>query len=220
MTSADVKATERFKAGGTLHRDAPSYVTRPADDELFSSCFQRRILLYPDAAPDGQIEPDDPHGRAAAPARLPGGDHRSERLGTQVSREQWYLGIVKRLAQDLRLAVEPEQWWRERGRNHAGAALRSIFCTMWCWRDQQTQLWCLSTRSILTLKLDLRRRLLRRHSVTPITSARSDPAYDRLTFVLLGVVAPTDLIKDRTRTPFNIGHAIDLQEFSRADARP
>jgi hypothetical protein len=34
------------------------------------------------------------------------------------------------------------------------------------------------------------------------------------------VVAPTDLIKYLTRTPFNIGHAIDLQEFSRADLGP
>ena len=45
------------------------------------------------------------------------------------------------------------------------------------------------------------------------------PEYDRLTFVLLGVVAPTDLIKDRNRTPFNIGQAIDLCEFSRTDAQ-
>jgi hypothetical protein len=41
-----------------------------------------------------------------------------------------------------------------------------------------------------------------------------------LTFVLLGVATPTDLIKDRDRTPFNIGHAIDLLELSRADAQP
>ena len=37
----------------------------------------------------------------------------------------------------------------------------------------------------------------------------------RLTFVLLGVATPSDLIKDRARTPFNIGRAIDLREFSR-----
>jgi tetratricopeptide (TPR) repeat protein len=40
-----------------------------------------------------------------------------------------------------------------------------------------------------------------------------------LTFVLLGVATPTDLIKDRTRTPFNIGQGITLQEFSRTDAQ-
>src|SRR5215213_6105476 len=35
-------------------------------------------------------------------------------LGTQLSREQWYLGIIKRLAVDLRLKLEVEQWWHER----------------------------------------------------------------------------------------------------------
>jgi hypothetical protein len=47
----------------------------------------------------------------------------------------------------------------------------------------------------------------------------SNAAYKRLTFVLLGVAAPGDLIKDATRTPFNIGQPIDLREFDRADAQ-
>ena len=36
--------------------------------------------------------------------------------------------------------------------------------------------------------------------------------------MLLGVATPSDLIKDRARTPFNVGHAIALQEFSRQEA--
>ncbi|HMT21765.1 MAG TPA: AAA-like domain-containing protein, partial [Promineifilum sp.] len=47
-----------------------------------------------------------------------------------------------------------------------------------------------------------------------------NPRYDRLTFVLLGVAAPTNLIKDRNRTPFNVGTPVDLKEFSRSDAQP
>jgi len=48
----------------------------------------------------------------------------------------------------------------------------------------------------------------------------SDPVYDRLTFVLLGVATPTDLVKDPKRTPFNIGQRIELPELSRTDATP
>ena len=45
-------------------------------------------------------------------------------------------------------------------------------------------------------------------------NARSnDPAYERLTFVLLGVARPADLIKDRTRTPYNIGASVDVTDF-------
>ncbi|PMB46335.1 hypothetical protein CEN39_26055, partial [Fischerella thermalis CCMEE 5201] len=39
------------------------------------------------------------------------------------------------------------------------------------------------------------------------------PVYNRLTFVLIGVATPSDLIADKKRTPFNIGRAIELQGF-------
>jgi WD40 repeat protein len=41
--------------------------------------------------------------------------------------------------------------------------------------------------------------------------------YQRLSFVLIGVAAPTDLIKNKQRTPFNIGQAIDLRGFQSDD---
>ena len=41
----------------------------------------------------------------------------------------------------------------------------------------------------------------------------------RLSFILLGVAAPDDLIKDQTKTPFNIGVRIDLDELALDDAR-
>jgi hypothetical protein len=39
------------------------------------------------------------------------------------------------------------------------------------------------------------------------------PDYKRLTFALLGVAAPSDLIKNKSVTPFNIGTSIDLHPF-------
>ena len=46
-----------------------------------------------------------------------------------------------------------------------------------------------------------------------------NPDYNRLTFCLLGVATPTDLIRDKTRTPFNIGKAIALSGFNLTEAR-
>ena len=49
---------------------------------------------------------------------------------------------------------------------------------------------------------------------------RADRAkYDRLTFCLLGVATPGDLIQERERTPFNIGSSIELTGFSFAEAK-
>jgi len=42
--------------------------------------------------------------------------------------------------------------------------------------------------------------------------------YERLTYVLSGVAEPTDLIKDKNISPFNIGEKIYLNDFSRSEA--
>jgi hypothetical protein len=47
-----------------------------------------------------------------------------------------------------------------------------------------------------------------------------EPIYRRLTFVLLGVATPSQLIQDKQRTPFNIGHAIQLRGFQPHEAYP
>ena len=44
--------------------------------------------------------------------------------------------------------------------------------------------------------------------------------YRRLTFALLGVAAPSELIGDAKRTPFNIGESIDLKGFEFEEALP
>lgn len=44
--------------------------------------------------------------------------------------------------------------------------------------------------------------------------------YKRLTFALLGVATPGDLIADKTRTPFNIGRAIQLNGFQWHEVEP
>jgi len=44
------------------------------------------------------------------------------------------------------------------------------------------------------------------------------PVYEHLTYVLSGVAEPTDLIKDKNISPFNIGEKIYLNDFSDAEA--
>src|SRR5262249_31156318 len=46
-----------------------------------------------------------------------------------------------------------------------------------------------------------------------------DAACQRLSFCLVGVAAPADLIEDAARTPFNVGQAIRLEDFTRTESR-
>src|SRR5207302_3531615 len=45
-----------------------------------------------------------------------------------------------------------------------------------------------------------------------------EPEFERLTFCLLGVAAPTDLNRDTRMTPFNIGKRIELADFTEDEA--
>ncbi|MDJ0554310.1 MAG: AAA-like domain-containing protein, partial [Microcoleaceae cyanobacterium MO_207.B10] len=44
--------------------------------------------------------------------------------------------------------------------------------------------------------------------------------YQRLTFAMIGVATPACLIKDKKRTPFNIGRSIELTGFRLAEVEP
>ena len=44
----------------------------------------------------------------------------------------------------------------------------------------------------------------------------TQPKFGRLSFVLIGVATPGDLIRDARRTPFNIGQRVDLTDFTLA----
>src|SRR6185503_9216286 len=47
-----------------------------------------------------------------------------------------------------------------------------------------------------------------------------DAEMNRLTFCLLGVVNPSDLIRDTRTTPFNVGRRIELNDFTEQEVRP
>ena len=51
-------------------------------------------------------------------------------------------------------------------------------------------------------------------------ASASQPEFQRLTFILLGVARPADLIRDRNRTPYNIGTHIHLSDFTLPECAP
>jgi tetratricopeptide (TPR) repeat protein len=206
---------EFFSAGGTLRADSPSYVERPADEELFKLALGGEFcyVLTP-----RQMGKSSMMVRAAS--RL-----KDQGVGTvvidlteigTVGVDQWYLGLLIRLKSQLRLSVDPETWWRQhasRGRvQRFTDFLRDVVLT-----EVVGQVVIFIDEIDTTLRLDFTDDFFA--AIRAVYNARADdPEFGRLTFVLLGVATPADLIKDRGRTPFNIGQGIALQEFSQADA--
>ena len=52
------------------------------------------------------------------------------------------------------------------------------------------------------------------------TARAETKIYERLSFVLIGAATPANLIDDPHRTPFNIGHRVDLTDFTLTEAQP
>jgi hypothetical protein len=215
---ARTQTTDFFKAGGTLHPNAPSYIKRPADDELYQQLLVGQFCYLLTSRQRGKSSLMIRTAERLRQANFKTAIVDLSGIGTQVSREQWYLGIIKRLVVELGLSVDSERWW------HAHQALSQVQRFIDFLHD--VVLAKIGQRIVIfvdeidtTLKLNFTDDFFA--AIRSVYNLRaSDPAYDRLTFVLLGVAAPADLIKDRNRTPFNIGYALDLQELSRDDARP
>ena len=217
MTNVPTTTSDFFVAGGTLGADAPSYVKRPADDELLNLALSGEFCYV--------LTPRQ-MGKSSLMVRTADRLHESgvstaiidlTKIGTDVSIEQWYLGLITWLKVELDLSVDPDGWWSE----HAslGAVQRfTDFLHDVVLAEIEGPVVIFIDEIDTTLNLDFSDDFFAAIRFT-YNARASDSIYNRLTFVLLGVTTPTDLIKDRSRTPFNIGQGIDLREFSQEDAQ-
>lgn len=216
MTESSVPTADYFKAGGTLGANAPSYVARPADELLLRHILGGQLCYV---LTTRQMGKSSLMVRTAASLRSLGVgiaviDLSS--LGVQVSPSQWYLGIITQIADDLGVAVNAAHWWREN--DSRGVVQRFIdFFSDVLLENVQGRVVVFLDEIDSTLNLAFTDDFFA--AVRALYNERAvNSRYDRLTFVLLGVVTPAHLIKDRNRTPFNVGVPVQLKEFSRSDA--
>lgn len=205
-----------FVAGGTLPHDSPSYVQRPADAELYEAVLAGKFcyILTPRQMGKSSLMVRTTRRLETAGVRTAIID--LTQIGTGMTIEQWYLGLLMRLKNQLKLAVNPEAWWADN--NNLGPVQRfSDFLHDILLSEIRTAVAIFIDEIDSTLSLDFTDDFFA--AIRAFYNSRAtEPAYERLTFVLLGVATPAELIKDRNRTPFNIGQRIDLREFRRADA--
>jgi WD40 repeat protein len=216
MTAA---ATSFYVTGGTLRPDAPSYVERQADRDLYLGLSRGEFCYVLHAR---QMGKSSLMARTAARLREEGVavvvlDLTA--IGQNVSVEQWYDGLLVQLGEALDLEDELDDFWRERSRlgplQRWMAALRDVVLArvpgrvvLFIDEIDVVQSLPFSTDEFFA---GIRECYNRR---------AEDPAFERLTFCLLGVASPPDLIRDTRLTPFNIGRRIELTDFTEAEAAP
>jgi len=220
MTGQSPISAERFFiAGGTLRRDARCYIPRAADRQLYDALKKNEICYV---LTSRQMGKSSLMVRTAARLREEGVSVAIldlTGLGQNLTPHQWYNGLLERIGQQLDLEDEVEQYWL--GCGHLGPMLT--------WMDAISQVVlprCPKQLVIFVDEIDAVRSLPFCADeffagIRELYNRRTQqPELYRLTFCLLGVASPSDLISDVRTTPFNIGRRIELGDFTPAEASP
>ena len=206
-----------FTLGGTVQAGDGLYLSRKADAELLDYCRNGEYvyILFTRQVGKSSVMANaaEQLGDTVQSVNLD-----LTKIGTQVSPEKWYLGLLAILEEDLLLETDALAWWQEH--DHLGLTQRLTDFVEHVVLHEVTDPVVIFVDEIdTTLSLDFTDDFFA--AIRYLYNARANnPELKRLSFVLAGVATPNDLIKDPDRTPFNIGRRLDLTDFSFEEALP
>lgn len=205
-----------YTTGGTVQASTGTYIPRQADADLLNHCLNAGYAYILAARQVGKSSlmvnvARQLRQRGVRPALVD-----LTTVGqTNVDASRWYLGILSALEARLQLSGDVFEWWAQ----HAELSYSDRFILFFKSRilvEISSPVVVFFDEIDTTLELKFTDDFFA--AIRYLYNARSEePALARLSFVLIGVATPTDLIKDSQRTPFNIGKPIDLDDFSREE---
>jgi WD40 repeat protein len=205
---------------GVLPEDTPTYIKRKADEELYQRLKAEQFCYVFNSRKTGKSSL-----RVRVMNRLI--EEKFTCVVIDLSLDdvqlatpnQWYFSILHNLNEDLELDFDLHSWWNKQNLLSSLGKVRKFFETILLKKIKtKIVIFIDEIDSILSLPFPTDDFFA---FIRGCYNLRADrPEYYRLTFCLLGVATPSILIKDKQRTPFNIGYGIELKGFTLIEANP
>jgi len=222
-----------FTTGGTLATNSPSYVERQADRDLYEGLLSGEFCYVLTSRQMGKSSLMVRTGLRFREQGIRVAMLDLTSLGQNITAEQWYEGLAEGLGEQLGLEDEVLDYWSQRSglppMRRWMSLLKDVVLPAAAAGNQGSGTPDAPEGAPLVIFVDEIDAVLSLPFCTDEFFAAirecynrrsSDPTFRQLTFCLLGVATPSDLIRDVRTTPFNIGRRIELTDFTEAEAVP